>query len=114
MAKPKLGMKRQCPKCGARFYDLGKDDPITCIGCEHQFAAEQILKPRRPAPAEVKAPEKAAPKKKDPDADPEAAEGDDADDDDADKDDGNLGTVLEIDDDDEDPAIDVNVKPETD
>lgn len=117
MAKPKLGKKRQCPKCGARFYDLGKDNPITCISCEHEFAAEQILKSRRPAAVEAKAPEKPAPKEKaadDPKAaedDPKAAEDDDADDE---EDDGNLGTVLEIDDDDEDPAIDVNVKPTTD
>lgn len=110
MAKPKLGKKRQCPKCSARFYDLGKDNPITCISCEHEFAAEQILKSRRPAAAEAKAPEKPAPKKEAA-KDPEAAEDNDTDDD---EDDGNLGTVLEIDDDDEDPVIDVNVKPTTD
>ena len=27
MAKPEWGAKHGCPKCGIRFYDLGKDDP---------------------------------------------------------------------------------------
>ncbi|MBA4050305.1 MAG: TIGR02300 family protein, partial [Erythrobacter sp.] len=26
MAKPEWGTKRTCPKCGTRFYDLGKED----------------------------------------------------------------------------------------
>jgi hypothetical protein len=51
VAKAELGTKRQCPKCGARFYDLGKDDPITCIECEETFVPEVLLKPRRPAPS---------------------------------------------------------------
>ena len=56
MAKVELGTKRTCPKCGARFYDLGNDDPITCIECEETFAPEVLLKPRRPAPSTDKAP----------------------------------------------------------
>lgn len=44
MANPEWGTKRQCPKCGTRFYDLGNDDPITCIDCEHTFKPEVILK----------------------------------------------------------------------
>lgn len=51
MAKVELGTKRQCPKCGTRFYDLGNDDPITCIECEETFVAEVLLKPRRPVAA---------------------------------------------------------------
>ena len=31
MVKAEWGTKRTCPKCGTRFYDLGKDDPVTCI-----------------------------------------------------------------------------------
>ena len=27
MVKPEWGTKHGCPKCGTRFYDLGKDDP---------------------------------------------------------------------------------------
>lgn len=44
LAKAEWGEKRQCPKCGTRFYDLGKFEPITCISCEHQFKPEIILK----------------------------------------------------------------------
>jgi len=44
LANPEWGTKRQCPKCGTRFYDLGNDDPIVCIACEHSFKPEVILK----------------------------------------------------------------------
>ncbi len=44
MANPEWGTKRQCPKCGTRFYDLGKDDPIVCIDCGKKFKPEVILK----------------------------------------------------------------------
>lgn len=44
MAKAEWGTKRQCPKCGTRFYDLGKASPIICIDCEHKFKPELILK----------------------------------------------------------------------
>ena len=30
MVKPEWGTKRHCPKCNTRFYDLAKDDPVTC------------------------------------------------------------------------------------
>ena len=61
MAKVELGNKRQCPKCGTRFYDLGNDDPITCIECEETFVPPPPPKPRRPVPVTEKA---AAPEKK--------------------------------------------------
>lgn len=44
MAKAEWGEKRQCPKCGTRFYDLGEFDPIVCISCENKFKPEVILK----------------------------------------------------------------------
>ncbi len=44
MAKAEWGEKRQCPKCGTRFYDLGEFEPIVCISCEHKFKPEIILK----------------------------------------------------------------------
>ncbi len=44
MAKAEWGEKRQCPKCGTRFYDLGNFEPIVCISCEHKFKPEIILK----------------------------------------------------------------------
>jgi hypothetical protein len=31
MVKPEWGAKRSCPKCSTRFYDLGNDEPVTCI-----------------------------------------------------------------------------------
>lgn len=46
MAKPDLGLKRQCPSCGARFYDLNKR-PITCPKCTFSFEPELLLKARR-------------------------------------------------------------------
>lgn len=44
MANPEWGTKRQCPKCGTRFYDLGNIDPIVCIDCGKKFKPEVILK----------------------------------------------------------------------
>ncbi|MGU3361896.1 TIGR02300 family protein [Methylobacterium sp. M6A4_1b] len=32
MARPELGLKRQCMSCGAKFYDLDNDPP-TCPKC---------------------------------------------------------------------------------
>ena len=51
MADPKLGTKRQCPSCGARFYDLNKK-PNECPKCEHVFEPEVLLKPRKPRAVE--------------------------------------------------------------
>lgn len=36
MAKPELGMKRQCQHCGAKFFDLNKN-PIVCPKCGTVF-----------------------------------------------------------------------------
>ncbi|MBD2745312.1 TIGR02300 family protein [Microvirga sp. BT688] len=38
MAKPELGLKRQCMSCGAKFYDLSKD-PAVCPKCGTVFQA---------------------------------------------------------------------------
>lgn len=48
MAKQEWGTKRTCPKCGERFYDLGKDDPVTCIACGEEWVPEPILKTKQP------------------------------------------------------------------
>ncbi|MCJ2015398.1 TIGR02300 family protein [Methylobacterium sp. J-076] len=32
MARPELGLKRQCMSCGAKFYDLARD-PAVCPKC---------------------------------------------------------------------------------
>ncbi|MBC7101759.1 MAG: TIGR02300 family protein, partial [Parvibaculum sp.] len=34
MSKPELGTKRDCPSCGAKFYDLNKN-PVVCPKCKH-------------------------------------------------------------------------------
>lgn len=48
MIKPEWGTKRQCPKCNTRFYDLSKDDPVTCISCGNAWTPEPILKSKQP------------------------------------------------------------------
>lgn len=52
-AKPEWGTKQQCPKCGTRFYDLGKADPVHCINCSHEWVPEPILKSKQPLPYDV-------------------------------------------------------------
>ncbi len=52
MVKPEWGTKRTCPKCGERFYDLGKEDPVTCIECENEWTPEPVLKSKQPIPFE--------------------------------------------------------------
>ena len=58
MTKPEWGTKRSCPKCGTRFYDLGKDDPVTCINCGAAWEPEPILKSKQPLPFEAVKPDK--------------------------------------------------------
>lgn len=55
MVKPEWGHKRTCPKCATRFYDLGKDDPVTCIECGTTFVPEPVLKSKQPMPFEAAA-----------------------------------------------------------
>ncbi len=52
MVKPEWGTKRSCPKCGERFYDLGKEDPVTCIECGNEWTPEPVLKTKQPIPFE--------------------------------------------------------------
>ena len=65
MVKAAWGKKHTCPKCGTRFYDLGKKGPAVCIECEHKWVPEQILKAKQvhvapPKPAEPEKPAKDA------------------------------------------------------
>ena len=46
MVKAEWGTKRACPKCGVRFYDLGKEDPVD------QWEPEPVLKSKQPLPFE--------------------------------------------------------------
>jgi uncharacterized protein (TIGR02300 family) len=55
MSKPAWGIKRVCPSCGARFYDLSRT-PITCPVCQ---AIYQVMPPpsrrgERGQPVEVR------------------------------------------------------------
>ena len=50
--KPEWGTKRSCPKCATRFYDLTKDDPVSCIGCGYAWMPEPVLKSKQPMPFE--------------------------------------------------------------
>ncbi|MGO4706073.1 TIGR02300 family protein [Microvirga sp. 2MCAF38] len=50
MAKPELGLKRQCMSCGAKFYDLNKD-PATCPKCGTVFQAVALARVAAPVVA---------------------------------------------------------------
>lgn len=52
MIKAEWGTKRTCPKCGVRFYDLGKDSPINCLSCNNMWDPEPVLKSKQPMPFE--------------------------------------------------------------
>ncbi|GAA5051298.1 hypothetical protein GCM10023208_11040 [Erythrobacter westpacificensis] len=78
MAKAEWGTKRTCPKCGERFYDLGKEDPVTCIECGNEWTPEPVLKTKQPIPFE----EEKKDDKKDSDSDLADDDLDDIDDDD--------------------------------
>lgn len=59
MVKPEWGTKRACPKCNTRFYDLTKEDPVTCINCGFAWVPEPILKSKQPLPFEAAKPKDA-------------------------------------------------------
>ena len=67
MVKAEWGTKRTCPKCGTRFYDLGKEDPVTCIQCGVAWDPEPVLKSKQPMPFD--APKKEIEAEEAPDAD---------------------------------------------
>jgi uncharacterized protein (TIGR02300 family) len=50
MVKAEWGTKRTCPKCATRFYDLGKEDPVTCLNCGVAWDPEPVLKSKQPLP----------------------------------------------------------------
>lgn len=59
VAKPELGIKRQCANCGAKFYDLAKT-PIVCPKCgtvyEVTAASARRTAAKAPAPEAAEAP----------------------------------------------------------
>ena len=56
MVNPEWGTKRTCPKCSTRFYDLAKDNPVTCINCGNAWLPEPVLKSKQPLTFEAAAP----------------------------------------------------------
>ena len=56
MAESKLGIKRVCPKCEAKFYDL-KRNPAICPKCGYEYDALVVLRPQRSRKAELSKPE---------------------------------------------------------
>ena len=58
MVDPKLGAKRTCEACEAKFYDLNKS-PATCPKCGHAFDPDAIMA----APVRAVAPTAEADKK---------------------------------------------------
>jgi uncharacterized protein (TIGR02300 family) len=61
MIKPEWGTKRTFPKCATRFYDLTKDEPVTCINCGYAWEPEPVLKSKQPLPFEAVKTEKKNP-----------------------------------------------------
>jgi uncharacterized protein (TIGR02300 family) len=57
VAKAEWGLKRICPSCGTRYYDMKKNPPI-CPNCGTAFDPESMVKARRgrAAPKVVEAP----------------------------------------------------------
>lgn len=60
MSKPELGTKRDCPSCGAKFYDLSKN-PVVCPKCKHEYVPDVGPKAKRAKPVEK--PKEKAPKR---------------------------------------------------
>jgi len=49
VSKPEWGMKRICPSCGARYYDLHRE-PVICPKCGANYDPDTLLKSRRARP----------------------------------------------------------------
>ncbi|MCK4860415.1 MAG: TIGR02300 family protein [Rhodobacteraceae bacterium] len=65
MPNEEWGVKRLCPKCATRFYDL-KNDPMTCPSCDFEFDLASLLDGGKAAAAKVKKEEEAAAAAEDP------------------------------------------------
>jgi uncharacterized protein (TIGR02300 family) len=99
VVKAEWGTKRACPKCNTRFYDLTKEEPVTCIACGYAWVPEPILKSKQTTPFEQAKPAAAVEGDGvegvvDEDLDIEAAEDAEAPDVDLGDDDEDLGAVV--------------------
>jgi uncharacterized protein (TIGR02300 family) len=77
LVKADLGLKRVCPSCAARFYDLQKR-PIECPKCQFSFEPEAMYKQRRPRQPEAVAVQAAPADAEDDDAENEDEENEEA------------------------------------
>jgi uncharacterized protein (TIGR02300 family) len=95
MPKDEWGVKRVCPNCSTRFYDL-QMNPMTCPSCGATFTVEALSesKPRILRPEKAKAPVESVaedvPDIADNDEDPVIEADDDIDDDLLEDDDDNV------------------------
>ncbi|HMQ93600.1 MAG TPA: TIGR02300 family protein [Amaricoccus sp.] len=95
MPKDEWGVKRVCPTCSTRFYDL-QNDPMTCPSCGAAFTIESLTAVKTKALR----PEKAKPEPEDTDDLPEVEADDDS-----------LGTDDDLDDEileDDDDSVDLD------
>lgn len=46
MSKAEWGLKRVCPSCGTRYYDMKKNPPV-CPSCNTAFDPENLMRTRR-------------------------------------------------------------------
>ncbi len=60
MAKAEWGLKRVCPSCGTRYYDMKKNPPV-CPSCGTAFDPDSMVKARRGRAAPKAAPVAAVP-----------------------------------------------------
>ncbi|PWE29271.1 TIGR02300 family protein [Maritimibacter sp. 55A14] len=52
MPKEEWGVKRVCPNCSTRFYDL-RQDPMTCPSCRHSVTVDVLMGGKqKPTPAD--------------------------------------------------------------
>lgn len=101
MPKEEWGVKRVCPNCSTRFYDLQRD-PMTCPSCGHSFSLESLTSGKGRTLVADKVDAKSKPEvAEEPETDDVVL--DDTDDDDADVD---LGDDVLEDDDDDDVSLD--------
>ena len=109
MVDPKLGAKRNCVACEAKFYDLNKS-PVVCPKCDHSFDPMAAAIPDKPVAEIEPTVEADAEDEEELEEDEDAISLDDIDeDDDDDEEDEALGKFVEdealLDDDDEDEAL---------